>query len=158
MPSHTTTTTTSLQPDLSKITGHEALIFHPSPYPLAFNRIYTRLSRFKKASPPLRVDLLSHKEGTLRTCPSLDRAVSTWKWRYGTWQQRQKGNFSWQVFGQNWREAEVSLHLFLFCAFVFFFQSKNEFEMTEWFMQREAIYVILAFLFIPTRVWGINHT
>lgn len=145
MPSHTTTTT-SLQPDLSKITGHEVLIFHSSPYPLAFNRIYTRLSRFKKASPPLRVALLSHKEGTLRTCPSSDRAVSTWKRRYGTWQQRQKGNFSWQVFGQKWREAEVSLHLFLFCAFVFC--SIQKWVWNDWTIHAERSYLRYFSIFI----------
>lgn len=48
MPSHIST-----QPDPSNITGHKILIFHSSQYPLAVNRIYTRLSMFQGSlSPP----------------------------------------------------------------------------------------------------------
>lgn len=41
----------STQPDPSNITGHAVLIFHSSQYPLAVNRIYTRLSMLKGGLP-----------------------------------------------------------------------------------------------------------
>lgn len=37
----------------SNITGHSLLIFHSSPYPIAINRIYTRLSVFQGGHPSL---------------------------------------------------------------------------------------------------------
>lgn len=46
VPSHV-----SSQPGPSNITGHKVLIFHPSEYLLAINRIYTRLSMFQGGLP-----------------------------------------------------------------------------------------------------------
>lgn len=50
VPSHISTQTHPLN-----ITGHQVLIFHPSEYLLAVNRIYTRLSMFEGGLPSLHI-------------------------------------------------------------------------------------------------------